>query len=236
MARKGLYRIVDIAILIKMFKEKKNYLSSPKNWPDQWENLDLDLPKQKDTDLFQKIRGKVFAQCWSKEAYSWALWKMNSTNGYGVRIKTQSGDLYNGLPDMFRKKYSEDHAIQEVTYLTEEGIEKKIKEFIDANGMNWKTAFGMYFLKRRAFEYEKEVRLIVPKLAWLQGFERETLGQRSFITYPCDPNSYIESIYFDSKMDPYLYDVFKGIIRDFKFKGLIDKSAIDKEPPKIKFK
>ena len=50
------YRIIDVGVLFKMFKEKRNYLSSPENWHDHWEKLDLELSNRKDTELFKKLR------------------------------------------------------------------------------------------------------------------------------------------------------------------------------------
>jgi hypothetical protein len=95
-----MYRIMDVGILIKMFKEKRNYLSSPQNWADQWEKLDIYLKSKSDMGLFETLRNRIYAQCWTKESYSWALWKMNSPYGYGVRIKTKT-DTSSQLSTLF---------------------------------------------------------------------------------------------------------------------------------------
>jgi hypothetical protein len=230
------YRIVGVGILIKMFKEKRNYLSSPRNWLDQWEQLDIDLKAQKETEQFEKIRSKLFAQCWSAEGYSWALWKMNSPFQNGVRIKTRFDKLYKSLPREIKEEKNQLEIIRRVEYLTEEEIRKKIRKKIKQEGVKLQTITDLFFLKRRAFEYETETRLILPNLAKYSCFQTEKLGEKKFISYKCDPCSYIESIYFDSKIDPYLYDVFRSIIKDFGFNGQIGKSGLDKKPTKIRIR
>jgi hypothetical protein len=225
------YRIIDVGILIKMFKEKKNYLSSPQNWQDRWEKLDIQFLSTKRTNDFKRIRKRIFAQCWSTESYSWALWKMNSPHGYGVRIKTRTEKVYASLPSEVRDRYCEAKIIKKVEYFKEEEIQDRIERM---QKVDTASVIRMFFLKRRAFEYEKEARLILPRLSSFSRFELETLGERSYLSYPCDPCKYLESIYFDSNIDPYVYDVFESIFRDFGFQGAIDKSGIDKKPDKIR--
>jgi hypothetical protein len=224
------YRIIDVGILIKMFKEKKNYLSSPQDWQDRWEKLDVKFVTNRKTNDFKRMREKIFAQCWSTESYSWALWKMNSPYGYGVRIKTRTEKVYASLPKDVQDRYDESEIIRKVEYLKEEDIKKRIKEI---DKVNASSVMKMFFLKRRAFQFEKEARLILPRLQRVRGFKAETLGGRSYLSYFCDPCQLLESIYFDSNIDPYVYDVFESIIREFRFKGVIDRSGIDKSPKKI---
>ena len=47
-----IFRSVDIAVLIKMFKENKNSLSSPNNWPDHWEKLDIEIKNKQESLQF----------------------------------------------------------------------------------------------------------------------------------------------------------------------------------------
>jgi len=230
------YRILDVGILIKMFKEKKNYLSSPQNWQDQWEKLDIKLSDKNNTRKFKRLRRKIFSQCWSREGYSWALWKINSPYGYGVRIETQMEKIYQSLPLEVRNNYNQNEIIKKVKYLKETLLVKRIKDIIEKDGINLKSLMKMFFLKRRAFEFENETRLILPRLLRYSEFNEESLGDKNYLSYVCDPCKYVENICFDSNINKYVYDVFKSRFKDFGFTGKIYRSRIDKKPKKIQIK
>ena len=228
------YRIIDVGVLFKMFKEKRNYLSSPENWEDHWEKLDLEFSKRKHTELFIRLRKRIFAQCWSLESYSWALWKINSPYGYGVRIKSTIDELFQSLPYYFQRRYKMKDIIHGVQYFKEEEIEKIIEKIIKNEGIRVKSITKMFYLKRRAYEFEKEVRLILPKLESSPGLTPESIGNKKFIYYNCDPCNYITSIYFDSNINEYIFKIFKDKLRKYGFKGVIERSAIYQKPERLK--
>ena len=227
------YRIIDVGVLFKMFKEKRNYLSSPENWDDHWEKLDLELSNRKDAELFERLRKRIFAQCWSLESYSWALWKINSPYGYGVRIKSTVEKLFQSLPYHIQRRYKRGDIIQEVKYLKEDEIKKMIKKIIKNDGIRVKSITKMFYLKRRAYEFEKEVRLILPKLARYPGLNPESIGSKRFVCYKCDPCQYIESIYFDSNINEYIFEIFANKLKKYGFKGVIGRSAINQKPERL---
>ena len=229
-----IFRIVDIAVLIKMFKENKNSLSSPNNWSDHWEKLDIEIKNKQEGLQFKKYRTGIYSQCWSKEGYSWALWKMNSPHGNGVRIKTTKKKLYDSLPVEIKRKYTIDEIINGVAYLKEKEIKLKIGDIINSEGISFDSISKMYLWKRSAFEYEKEIRMIIPYRDESTILEVETIRGKKYLSYTTNPCSFLESIYFDSNIDDYLFEVYKDILKDFKFKGTIKKSAIDIRPKKIK--
>ena len=94
----------------------------------------------------------------------------------------------------------------------------------------------MFYLKRRAYEFEKEVRLILPKLAWnpVPGLIPESIAGKRFIYYNCDPCRYIESIYFDSNINEYIFEIFVNKLKRCGFKGEIGRSALNKKPETLK--
>jgi hypothetical protein len=228
------YRIIDVGVLFKMFKEKRNYLSSPENWDDHWEKLDLDLSNPKDTESFKRLRKRIFAQCWSFESYSWAMWKINSPYGYGVRIKSTVEKLFQSLPYHIQKRYKKDDVIQNVKYFKEDEIKKMIKKIIKNDGIRVKSIVKMFYLKRKAYEFEKEVRLILPKLEWHPGLTLESTAGKKFMYYKWDPCHYIESIYFDSNINEYIFEIFVNKLKKYGFRGVIGKSAINKKPEILK--
>ena len=227
------YRIIDVGILIKMFKENKIYFASPLNWQDKWEKLDIEYPTKRQTTLFNRKRGRIYAQCWTKENYSWALWKMLSPNGYGVSLKTDLSKLYSLMPSDIRNDYKIDDIIKKVIYLKEEEIIDNIKKSSLKENIALNSILKMFYLKRRAFTFEEEYRIIIPKKRNYSSLQFEKIGDKRFVSYKCNPCDYILSIYFDSNIDPYVYDVFKSIFIEFGFKGTIGKSTIDERPNKI---
>ncbi len=229
------YRIVDISVLMKMFKEKKNYLSCPKNWDDHWEKLDLKMKDPTKQAKFYRCRDKIFSQCWSIENYSWAMWKMNSKNGYGVRIKTSLGKIYNSLPRSIRSNYPIDDLIKGVTYLKEKEIKKIIRSVFNQKTFSQESVIELYFKKRRAFEFEKEVRLIVPFERASTGFEVKKIKEKKFIAHAFDPTTNIESIYFDTDVPLSVFEIFKTVLQDeYRFKKAIERSNINRKPRPIR--
>lgn len=231
--RKGsAYRIIDVAVLIKMFKKKRIYFSSPLNWQDKWEKLEIELTNKNQTELFNQQRDKIYSQCWTKESYSWALWKMNSPNGHGVRLKTDLSKIYELMPSKIRKDYKMDDIIKRVEYIKEKDIEDRIKELSLKDKMLLNSVMKIFFLKRKAFTFEDEIRIIIPKTDKYRSLSYENIGNKRYLYYTCNPCMYISSIYFDSIIDQNVYDVFKKFFENCGFKGEIKKSSIDKKPKK----
>jgi hypothetical protein len=229
----NVYRIIDIGILIKMFKENKIYFASPQNWQDKWEKLDILFKDKHKTYLFNRKRGRIFAQCWTKKGYSWALWKLHSTNGNGVRLKADLSTIYNLMPSDIKTEYKMNDIIRIVDYNKEEEIVDYIKKSSINNNISVDSIKDLFFLKRGAFEFEDEYRIIIPKKRHFTSLTYEKIGDKLFISYPCDPRKYVLSIYFDSNIDQYVYEVFKSILKDLGYNNTIDKSTIDQNPIKI---
>jgi hypothetical protein len=229
-----IYRILSVASLFEMFKNKTNLISSPENWEDQWEKLALKVGDPKKRDLFFKYRKMIYAQSWSEQYYSWAMWKLYSKNGFGARITVTKNNLFESLPKEVRDDYAPDGLLRETDYLTEKEYPERIKEIFDSTPFNLGSLRQLYFIKRRAFEFEKEVRLIVPKRDKYKKLAEVHVKSLKFISYKIDPCDLVEDILFDSSLNDSLLEIYQIALKKMGYKKRAEKSTIDKTPDALK--
>ena len=98
--------------------------------------------------VHQTLRQETFVNCWTERAESMALWDLHAQSPGGLVIKSTVGRLKQTINDVPDRIY-----IARV-------------EYIDWATAPWpNNVFGRYVRKVRAFEHEKEVRLMI----WLPG-------------------------------------------------------------------
>lgn len=226
-----LYRILSVDVLLKMFKGKTNSLSSPNNWEDNWEKLEIG--SKVGSKEFEENKKKIFAQSWSTDHYSALLWDNYSEGKRGVRIKTSVASLYGTLPKSIVREFEPIDLIQPVDYLGEKKIRKLVQDMVEARNLDVESVKELFFKKREAYRDEKEVRIIVQHLG-VGGDVKVTdkAGQRR-LEYKIDPLDLIESIYFDTRMPKEEFETFKAEFESLGFDKPIYKSNIHRKPKAI---
>ena len=165
--RAGLYKIMSLDRFLQMLLSRENTLLRPSMWEDPYESkLEHSDFTTQDGNIIQYSDNLWFGQCWSTEAECDGLWRCytNNKNTRSVKIKTSVARLADGI-----EENNQDNAfsfyIGKVEYSQENNFETKLLErtkTINNQIHNWEKGFALSLLltKRKAFEYEKEVRLM----------------------------------------------------------------------------
>lgn len=211
-AKTSLHRIIPVSRIKEIF-EGRMTLVNPCLWEknDPYENF---LHKIEFRD--EKLKGKAFpdkdnfyAQCWSMEKNSYALWKIYTEQERGIMISTSVEKLANSLStesDLFMGAI-EYLSVEELKLLINES--PGIKEKIFNPGYYGKIE--ALLIKRTPYQYEQEVRLIKyskendKKLYKLSGF---------------DPKSLISKITLDPRMSDIEEIAFKKYFKSIGYKNV----------------
>jgi hypothetical protein len=150
-----LYRFISFRQFMSFVELKQTSLSRIKNWPDTWEVPSAHLPMQTDDGPIRfslwNMHESMFGQCWSLHSESDAMWRIYSPLNEGVMIQTSvpKFSLLRGV------KYA---ALGPVIYYDD--LKVVLDEIDHPQQRGMYERFTGAFLKRRAFEHEKEVRLV----------------------------------------------------------------------------
>ena len=99
----------------------------------------------------------IMCNCWHQnQEESMAMWEKYQMRNSGIAIKTTMKNLKKSLSDEL------DIFIGQIKYSSPETYETKYTfDYVSANISNEQLLYFPYFYKRKAFEYEHEVRLII---------------------------------------------------------------------------
>lgn len=217
-----LYRVLSLDKFVKMLEVGKNVLVRPTMWEDPWEKIVSNAKfnwnnEYMEIDAANFKKHSWFGQCWSKEEVNDTIWRIFTPdrNERKIRIKVSFENL--------RKeyyKYQEAHDgiaffCNEIRYAepNEESfgdeISKVISDYtsqritITTEEFNILLELGILMTKRKAFEYEKELRLLV--------YVESESNEENLFTYDCNFPAIVE----DVELDPWTP---KGEIEEIKEK------------------
>jgi hypothetical protein len=173
---------------------KQTSFSRVKNWPDTWEVPTARLPMQTDDGPVKyslwNINESMFGQCWSLHGESDAMWRIYSPQNEGVVIHA-SVKKFRLLRDI---KYA---ALGPVIYYDD--LKMVLDEVETHPHRGPYERFTGAFLKRKAFEHEREVRLVT--MDDPQCLVRTPPAGASRLSVDLDPLEFIEGITIDPRAD-----------------------------------
>ncbi|HTN62581.1 MAG TPA: DUF2971 domain-containing protein [Devosia sp.] len=216
MASSYLYRITKFSTLVDMFESEALYFASPSSWEDPYERV----LKHKKSDLF-------FAQCWSKKSVSDAMWRIYSTDRYGIRIRTSREKLIAALKTN-KKENDVGFLVKDVNYLTLKDLNSNLADIATKLRKNYlpSRAAGALLLKRDAFDHEAEVRAILNAPVGHAGGDH--------LRVRIDAHDFVDNIYFDPRVDPTFEKVCSYYLANhIGYKGVIGKSSLYKDREEI---
>jgi hypothetical protein len=151
-------------------------------------------------EIFDKMPTAMFVNCWHENGYeSAALWDQYATVS-GLAIKSTVGRLKRGCHS------EQSYYIGQVNYLDYQRDAPKMMDPLNS--------MTPVFIKRKSFEHEREVRLLIhrlpmyeDKLDWTRAPESHTL--------PVDLAILIESIYLSPESPIWLQDAVTELLRRF---------------------
>lgn len=163
--------------MLDLFEQNKNVLVKPGRWKDPFENFIVESKN-------------VYAQCWTLHKASDALWRIYSPHSDAIRVKSRVGTLVAGLRGAVNDRSR--IFIGMVRYLTRDEITTFARSLNDqAKPFSSETVANALLVKKKAFEYEGEVRLIYVGPASLAN---------SLYRYTVKPDRLIEQIMIDPRV------------------------------------
>jgi hypothetical protein len=186
-----LYRFISFDGLLDHLVNKKFTFLKYKLFDDPWEGFyHKGFHKINEHDSYSAMgKNRPFIMCFTKRQISEAMWRIYSRDGRGVQIVTTAGRLKN-LVARCSSKF--DCYLKEIIYVDD--IEKDdffVKNFPNAT-MQEKTVECL-FRKRKAFDHEEEVRLVL--------YSKKDRPDSDLYSLDCDPNDIIEKVILDPRVD-----------------------------------
>ena len=186
-----LFRYISLSRFVDFIETKQTFLSRISDWPDTWEVPEAKLPVKTDAGTIEyslfNIHETMYGQCWSLLEESDAMWRIYSPQNEGVVIQTsvRKFKLFEGI------KFA---AFGPVIYYDE------LKAALDrAYKLRNYDIFTGAFLKRKAFEHEKEVRFVTMNDDHcLINKPRSGVSRFNISVDPCE---FIEGITIDPRAD-----------------------------------
>ncbi len=204
----NIYQILPLEYLDAILVNKKlRFNNIFKSWDDPYELFLFRNMFKKDNWLngeINRIQNCFYGQCWSFLRNSDALWQIYSKDKRSVRIRTKLQTLVDIVAQNALGEYIPSYGW--VKYETQKAINEKRKQFLN-NSNNWfpdsAAVKDSLFVKRSAFAYEKEFRVILQTTL--------SVKNRSYIEISVDPEFFIDQIAFDPRMDFKLFRCKKKI-------------------------
>ena len=173
-----LYRIVSLESFVDLVMNKKERYTRPVSWDDCYESFMYETltneegRKQLIKTLYSEInpnnpkvtinnfvrlwyaRFFVYAQCWSEEKDSDALWRIYSYNKHAIQLVTSKTRIQKIMKQSSQKFHidSVKYDVNEHTDIFKEQVQGVKKTL---------SIYEPYFHKRQAFQHEKEHRVLV---------------------------------------------------------------------------
>ena len=196
-----LYRIFSQHRFRELVADRMNSLVRPAKWEDPFENALLKAKGVLEDGARVSVGFKddLYAQCWTTNRDSDAMWRIYSHDKSGVRVRTTVGALYEGLVTSCPDFHEISCFIGRVEYQSADGI---VSRFTNSR---WATAHVLdtsgrgqastLLLKRPEFAHEQEVRLVY--------FANERNRTDSDVyRYTIDPFSLFDEVAFDPRWEP----------------------------------
>lgn len=210
-----LYRYVSLSQFLSFVETHRTCLSRVVDWEDTWE-----VPSRRLRWLsggsMHEVSSSLYGQCWSLLPESDAMWRIYSTNKEGLMLQTSTvkfslmSSIRHGLlaPVLY---YSDLNA--GIASLSEHGFP---------------DPFALAFLKRKAFEHEREVRLITCSGTDYIGFDA---NNSATVGVCLDPTEFIETVVIDPRADAWYVDAMRSYCRRAGFPFRPEKSLLYSRDP-----
>ena len=210
------YRIIPIERLYQFFETGQNVLVSPKKWDDPFENVVL-------RSVFPRLG--LYGQCWTRHTASDAMWRIYSPQVGGIRIRSTVQRLFESLLKATPRTGVQPF-VGSVEYLADQTLIKFVRTRISKG--NWEPAecARTLLVKRRAFQHEREVRLIAVETGEHRG--------RDLLAYDTNPHLIVDQMMLDPRLNYAEFSHLRDRIRKRTgFRGEVLRSLLYTLPPEL---
>lgn len=208
----NLYRVVSFDRAAEIITGKQLFFASPSTWDDPFERV-LKTPANQ----------ALFAQCWSRKAVSDAMWRIYSPHSLGVRISTTRERLQQAIAAARSINPNLSYAILDVEYLKQEEITQRLEKIHQdlKNSFSPSLAMESLFMKRLAFDHERETRAVIVDEGSLTG------APKKGISIPVDPFKLLTSIWIDPRAPNEVLNAYKYYLKEkLGFPGKVARSGL----------
>lgn len=202
-----LHKYMPLEYAIKTLNEKKLWFANPTSWKDPFERRFIEAKYKSRRGRLSSFawKDRVFCICMTQTITSEAYWNTYSYQQIGIEFRVNKQQLYDELQKV-RGQY--DIYIGKVEYMKTSDIKKNpinsipfCKPIPKVNSLEWKAR--LLLLKRIAYKYEDEIRIILVK-------KNKTKEQGIDLAYQCKNTDLIETIV----LDPSLADNTTSLLKD----------------------
>jgi hypothetical protein len=223
-----IYRIFTLKRGLRTLVGKQLTLVRPSLWDDPYENALYQRniqTAQGESVSIEELRDCLYAQCWTEDGNSDALWRIYSPSKNGFRATTTVGKLLKAISENkgIRKT---DCSIGKVNYCHQEIVEElfsriELSDFTDSTGLR---PIKFLLIKRNAFQHEREVRIAYchPK--------SNANPHGNFKSFDIAPNTLFDRLLFDPRINDADFARLKDRIRQSGYTGEIGKSTMYGRP------
>jgi len=225
-AKTIIYRIFPRDRFFELFDEKRNVLVWPTKWEDPFENFILRSRVRNAAGEIGEFgfHKDVYGQCWTLLKASDAMWRIYSPKKDAVRVRTTVGKLLESLCAANKGKEESRCFIGKVSYPTEPKL-AKFARTVFKDGSNSEAVARSLLAKRKAFEHEKEVRVI-----YFKG--DPIMDDKGIYKYPLDPHSVFDQVMIDPRVSYKDYIKIKDkIVEKTGFEAKRIKRSLLYKPP-----
>jgi hypothetical protein len=233
LSKKILYKYMPLEFALGMIKDKYLWLCNPTIWKDPFEKRFIDAKYLKgSSEKTYPIKGQLFCMCMTQTTTSEAHWNIYSNGQIGISFKIRRKQLLNVLSNHIDDY---DIYIGKVNYLRSQDIKKSlseietIKDIKPFNINNRKLQIQLLLLKRIAFKYEDEIRILAVK-------KYKTKENGIKLSYSIEPNKLIDTITIDPNVGLNTEHTLKKLFtHEYNFEKVY-KSQLYSMPNDIKIK
>ena len=210
LSKKLLFKYMPLEFALGTIKEKYLWFCNPVIWKDPFEKRFIEAKYQVgNKEVGFPLKGRLFCSCMTQTPTSEAHWNNYSKGQIGISLKINRESLVNVL-----KKYTNDYNVYigKVNYIKTNDLKKKISEIPGIGTIqpltlsNHELLIKLLLLKRIAFKYEDEIRIIIVK-------KHKTKENGIKLDYTIKPYDLIDTITIDpnvgQNIEAMLKDLFK---------------------------
>ena len=175
---KFIYRYLPMEYLLDSIQNNQMVFINPKKWNDPFDNYMFKLPESKTDESFTS---NIFCQCITLNPHSQAYWKTYGDNGFAARLKISTKEYLDSIKNTKLQFW-----IGKMDYMRESILIEKFREI-----KNLKTTLSSpivsnefltaFFLKRKPFEYEEEIRLLIKSKKTKTGLKKIKVSNSDII-------------------------------------------------------
>ena len=167
LSKKVIYKYMPLEFALNSLKEKYLWFVNPAVWKDPFEKKFINAEyNNSGKNIEFPLKGRVFCTCMTQTRTSEAYWNAYNGGQLGISFTFSREKLLEVLND-FSKKSDFEIYIGKVIYLHTPELKQKdlsaISVFKSDFKWNKETQLQLLLLKRIAFEYENEIRIIAVK-------------------------------------------------------------------------